>query len=94
MEAPTHSTKQSDWGDCCDFGVRVEFLGVGRWASKKAEPFWERHELAGSLKEVILSSIAEDIQNTTFLIAKRHPEGAGRENAAGAILKLLDNVRL
>ncbi|WYZ36522.1 hypothetical protein EsH8_II_000028 [Colletotrichum jinshuiense] len=78
------------WGDCYDFGIRAEFLGIGKWGNQRAKPYWERHELVESLNEVVLGPNAHGIQERAAAIAKRHPEGAGREKAAREILKLLD----
>lgn len=77
------------WMDCFDFGNRVELLGIGRWASKKATPRWKRHELASSLQEVLFGEQAEAIRDKARALGKAHPEHAGRDNAARELLGML-----
>ncbi|KAJ0306962.1 hypothetical protein Brms1b_010154 [Colletotrichum noveboracense] len=78
------------WADCYDFALRAEFLGIGRWASRTARPLWKRDELAKGLEEVLLGPQAMEMIKRAQELAKRHPEGAGRDRAAEEILKLLD----
>ncbi|KAI8194423.1 hypothetical protein KHU50_011667 [Colletotrichum sp. SAR 10_65] len=78
------------WADCYDFALRAEFLGIGKWASRTARPLWKRDELAKGLEEVLLGPQAMDMIKRAQELAKRHPEGAGRDRAAEEILKLLD----
>jgi UDP:flavonoid glycosyltransferase YjiC (YdhE family) len=74
------------WADCYDFGNRVELLGVGRWANKKAIPRWKHDELAEGLSEVLLGSNAAKFRGRAKDLALLYPPGAGREKAAREIL--------
>lgn len=78
------------WIDCYDFGNRVELNGVGIWANKKSAPRWDRVELGDALKEVLLGEHATQFRDNAKMMAMRHPEDAGRDNAARVILDLLD----
>ncbi|KAH8662478.1 hypothetical protein BX600DRAFT_513309 [Xylariales sp. PMI_506] len=76
------------WSDCFDFANRVELLGIGRWANKKAKPRWECKELASALVEVLLGPEADEIIQSAKNLASSHPEWAGRERAAEEIAAL------
>lgn len=76
------------WIDCYDFGNRVELNGVGVWANKGAAPRWERVELGGALKRVLVSE-REGFRERARVLGMRHPEHAGRDKAAGIILDIL-----
>ncbi|KEF63704.1 uncharacterized protein A1O9_01682 [Exophiala aquamarina CBS 119918] len=80
------------WADCYDFGNRVEILGVGQWANKKAKPRWEGGELAQSLIETLLGPKAEEIRRRARDLAARFPANTGRERAASEILSAIKTV--
>lgn len=77
------------WADCYDFAQRAEILGIGRWANRKAKPYWNRDELGENLEEILFGTDSKMIQARAKDLAKRHPEGAGRSKAADEILALL-----
>ncbi|KAK3356802.1 hypothetical protein B0T25DRAFT_474923 [Lasiosphaeria hispida] len=79
------------WSDCYDFGNRVEMLGVGVWANKKAMPRWSQGELAAALGEVLFGPRAKEMAERASELARRHPEDAGREVAARGIMRILEH---
>lgn len=79
------------WIDCYDFGNRVEMSGVGVWANKKSAPRWERVELGGALREVLVGERAVWFRDNARAVARIHPEDAGRDKAARLILDILDS---
>ncbi|KAL0937003.1 udp-glucoronosyl and udp-glucosyl transferase family protein [Colletotrichum truncatum] len=77
------------WLDCYDFAQRCEILGIGKWANRKAKPYWERNELGEGLVDTLLGPEAGAMKARAKELGDRHPEGAGREKAAREILALL-----
>ncbi|KAF5020259.1 hypothetical protein F66182_7737 [Fusarium sp. NRRL 66182] len=77
------------WTDCYDFANRVELLGIGRWANKKAKPRWKTDELADAMVEMLFGPDSAQIRRTAEEIASRHPEWEGRQKAAQEILRYL-----
>ncbi|KAF9764432.1 hypothetical protein IL306_002804 [Fusarium sp. DS 682] len=82
------------WTDCYDFANRVELLGIGRWANKKAKPRWKEDELAEALLDIIFGPESAGIRKRTEKIASRHPEWEGRQRAAQEILDYLETNAL
>ncbi|KAJ0331454.1 hypothetical protein COL922a_011919 [Colletotrichum nupharicola] len=78
------------WVDCYDFAQRAETLGIGKWANRKAKPYWKGDELGDCLQGVLFGPHAKMMQARAKDLSKRHPEGAGRLKAAEEILALLD----
>ncbi|KAI8235329.1 Glycosyltransferase sdnJ [Colletotrichum sp. SAR 10_86] len=81
------------WADCYDFAQRAEILGIGKWANRKAKPYWKRDEFGDCLEEVLFGPHAKMMQARAKDLSKRHPEGAGRLKAAEEILALLDGPK-
>ncbi|KAJ3963093.1 hypothetical protein N0V92_000234 [Colletotrichum tropicale] len=81
------------WADCYDFAQRAEILGIGKWANRKAKPYWKRDELGDCLEGVLFGPHAKMIQARAKDLSKRHPEGAGRLKAAEEILALLNGPK-
>ncbi|KAH7310458.1 hypothetical protein B0I35DRAFT_378169 [Stachybotrys elegans] len=79
------------WTDCYDFANRVELLGIGRWANKRAKPRWEEHELFSALIDVLFGPESAQIRKTAEEVARRHPEYQGRQRAAQEIIDYLAN---
>ncbi|KAJ0307240.1 hypothetical protein Brms1b_010079 [Colletotrichum noveboracense] len=78
------------WADCYDFAQRAETLGIGKWANRKAKPYWKGDEFGDCLQGVLFGPHAKMMQARAKDLSKRHPEGAGRLKAAEEILALLD----
>ncbi|KAI8200041.1 Glycosyltransferase sdnJ [Colletotrichum sp. SAR 10_77] len=81
------------WADCYDFAQRAEILGIGKWANRKAKPYWKRDEFGDCLEGVLFGPHAKMMQARAMDLSKRHPEGAGRLKAAEEILALLDGPK-
>ncbi|KAI8162932.1 hypothetical protein K4K49_000461 [Colletotrichum sp. SAR 10_70] len=81
------------WADCYDFAQRAEILGIGKWANRKAKPYWKRDEFGDCLEGVLFGPHAKMMQARAKDLSKRHPEGAGRLKAAEEILALLDGPK-
>jgi UDP:flavonoid glycosyltransferase YjiC (YdhE family) len=77
------------WTDCYDFANRVELLGVGRWANKKAKPRWKEDELSDAIIETLFGTESAQMKKTAREVASRHPEWKGRHKAAKEILGYL-----
>ncbi|KAG5762615.1 hypothetical protein H9Q69_005216 [Fusarium xylarioides] len=77
------------WTDCYDFANRVELLGIGRWANKKAKPRWKEEELVRALLEILFGPESAGMRMRAEEIASRHPEWKGRQMAAQEILNYL-----
>jgi hypothetical protein len=78
------------WGDCYDFAHRAEFLGVGRWGSRKAAPQWAATELGSVLFDVMLGKQAGETKAKAAALAESiQRKGAGRQLAARYILEEL-----
>lgn len=78
------------WIDCYDFASRVELKGVGLRANKTAAPRWERAELGGVMKEVLLGERAATFKENAKKLAEKHPAHAGRTKAASFLMEMLN----
>ncbi|GFZ44334.1 hypothetical protein JCM24511_02056 [Saitozyma sp. JCM 24511] len=43
----------SPWFDCHDFGVRAEWLGIGKWGNKRVAPNYDEQEVTSALLSVV-----------------------------------------
>ena len=78
------------WADTYDYAPRVEFLGIGRWGSRKASPKCRADELGRVLNDVILGPEADNMKKTAQNLAEVcDARGEGRKIAATEILRLL-----
>ncbi|KAF5982460.1 UDP-glycosyltransferase 84B2 [Fusarium bulbicola] len=82
------------WTDCYDFANRVELLGIGRWANKRAKPRWQENELAEALLEILFGTESAGMRKRAEEVASRHPEWEGRQMAAQEILNHMIRVFL
>ena len=68
----------------------MEFLGIGRWGSRKASPKCKADELGPVLKDVIFGPHAQDMKMKAQELARIcAAKGEGREIAAREVLALL-----
>lgn len=74
------------WADCYDFGVRVEYLGIGRWGNKQAMPRWTAAELGPILVDVVMGPGADAFRAKAKELAAICAETPGATMAAKAIL--------
>ncbi|KAI9641699.1 hypothetical protein NHQ30_009555 [Ciborinia camelliae] len=77
------------WIDLYDFAVRVEYLGVGLWGSRKAAPNWTARELSSALLQVVGDGEeAVSMRKKALEISKPYREKPGRIAAAHELAKL------
>ncbi len=78
------------WGDTYDFAKRVEWLGIGKFGSKRYAPKVSANELGNALKQVVLSPQAANFQaKATELATLCNRDGGGRNIAAKTILGMI-----
>ncbi|KAK4098901.1 glycosyltransferase family 1 protein [Parathielavia hyrcaniae] len=74
------------WADCYDYGVRVEYLGVGRWGNRQAAPVWSTSELGPILVDVVMGPNADTVRTRAKELAALCSKTPGADVAAKAIL--------
>jgi UDP:flavonoid glycosyltransferase YjiC (YdhE family) len=75
------------WVDCYDFAGRAEFLGIGRWANKKAKPKCTAREVGPILVDVVLGPKAQEMRAKVQELAALCEKTPGVSVAATAILE-------
>lgn len=76
------------WADCYDWAARIEYLGIGRWGNRKANPDWTTRELGKELIAVVCGPEAAGMKEKARALADRiqkHPPG--REVAARTLME-------
>ncbi|KAH8599576.1 hypothetical protein B0O99DRAFT_612371 [Bisporella sp. PMI_857] len=78
------------WVDLYDNAVKIEYLGVGIWANKKAAPTWKAEELIPAFERVLGDSEeAENVRKKAKEIGEiSQSRGPGRVLAARAVASL------
>ncbi|KAF6802332.1 udp-glucoronosyl and udp-glucosyl transferase family protein [Colletotrichum musicola] len=80
----------SVWADTYDFAHRAEYLGIGRWGSRRSAPGVEAKEFGAALLRVLIGPEAEGIRTRAKEIAELRLRGEGRDVAARHILEAMD----
>lgn len=80
----------SVWADTYDFAHRAEYLGIGRWGSRRSAPGVEAREFGAALEHVLIGPGADKMGARAKKIADQRVRGGeGRDVAARHILEAM-----
>jgi hypothetical protein len=81
------------WVDLYDFAVRVEWLGVGIWASRRTAPAWTSEEIGQSfLRAIGNGEEAKRIRKKAAELGALAQKTPGRVVAARKVVEVLDSL--
>jgi UDP:flavonoid glycosyltransferase YjiC (YdhE family) len=81
------------WADTYDYAWRVEYLGIGRYGSRKASPKYTADELGPVLLDVLLGRESQNMRSKAQELASACATlGEGRDTAAKGILREMNHV--
>jgi hypothetical protein len=78
------------WIDLYDFAIKVEYLGIGLWGSRKSAPGWDATELGEAMVQVVQDTeVSRVIRSKAKELGQLCRKEVGRKVAARKIYEML-----